>query len=230
LGDIRQFETRAARAWARGKPVVVLKSGRSEASRAAAVSHTASLAGSAAGADALLDRLGVARVASLPEFLETLKLMHVHGPLASNRIASMSCSGGEAGLIADAVLTRDLAFPPLDGSQRKALRAALGSKVALANPLDYHTYVWADTEAMTEVFGAMMRGDVALGVVVADFPRSDRCSDADWEPVIVATARAMRATGKPMAIVASLPETMPEATASRWRFSFHHINRHCVAR
>ncbi len=215
MGDIRRFEAMMACAWKRGKPVVVLKSGRSDASRAAAVSHTASLSGSVAGSDAFFSRLGIGQVASLPEFLETLKFLHVCGPLVSNRIAIMSCSGGEAGLMADAVLRHDLALPPLGETQRKALRAALGPRVALANPLDYHTYIWTDTEAITATFSAMMGDDVAIGAVVADFPRSDRCSAADWEPVIAAVARTRRSTGKSMAIVASLPENMPESMAER---------------
>ena len=49
FGDIRAFEAMAARARALGKPVVVLKAGRSAAARAAAFSHTASLAGAARG-------------------------------------------------------------------------------------------------------------------------------------------------------------------------------------
>ncbi len=39
---------------------------------------------------------------------------------------------------------RAVEYPPLTDTQRAGLRAALGPKVALANPLDYHTYIWAD--------------------------------------------------------------------------------------
>ncbi|MCG6904935.1 MAG: acetate--CoA ligase family protein, partial [Rhodobacter sp.] len=215
IGDIAAFEALAAAARARGKPLVALKAGRSAQARAATVSHTASLAGSAAGADALLARLGIAQVASLSVLLETLKLLHVAGPLASNRIGSMSCSGGEASLMADGAVSRDLEFPPLDTAQKSALRAALGPMVALANPLDYHTYIWTDTPAMTATYSAMMLGNLGLGAVVADFPRADRCADADWEPVIDAVVATAHASGTPMAIVASLPETMPELTAAR---------------
>ncbi|MDJ0628283.1 MAG: acetate--CoA ligase family protein [Rhodobacter sp.] len=215
IGDLRGFEALAAAAQGLGKPVVALKAGRSEQARAAAVSHTASLAGSGAGADALFRRLAIAQVRSLSELLETLKLLHVTGPLGSNRIASMSCSGGEASLMADGAAGRDLVFPALEARQRDALRAALGPKVALANPLDYHTYIWADADRMSETFAAMMQGDRAIGAVIADFPRADRCSDADWEPVIAATHAAAAASGRPMAIVSTLPDTLPEATAER---------------
>ena len=80
FGDVRAFERLAAVAAASGKPLVVLKSGRSAAARRATLSHTASLAGSDAGAHALLRRLGVARVDTPTALLETLKLLHVHGP------------------------------------------------------------------------------------------------------------------------------------------------------
>ncbi|MGY3439852.1 MULTISPECIES: acetate--CoA ligase family protein [unclassified Marinovum] len=215
IDDLRGFEALAEEAAMHGKPIVALKIGRSDQARAATISHTASLAGSDAGAAALLRRLRVAQVATLPVLLETLKLLHVAGKPTSNRIASLSCSGGEASLMADLAHGSGVVFPALDGAQTKALKAALGPRVALANPLDYHTYIWGDVAAMTACFSAMMQGDVALGCVVLDFPRSDRCDPSAWEPVIEAVVRTKAATGRPMAIVSSLAETMPEAIATR---------------
>ena len=196
-----------------GKPIIVLKTGQSEQAQYAAISHTASLAGSDAGADALFDRLGIGRVTSLSAFLETLKLLHVVGPLASANIASMSCSGGEASLIADAAHGSPVSFPPLDAIQTNALRAILGPLVALANPLDYHTFIWGDEDAMTATFAVMMTAAVALGVVVLDFPRPDRCTAPDWDLVLNAVARAQAKTGQPIAVLSSLVENMPEAVA-----------------
>ncbi len=214
LDDLAAFEAFARKANALGKPVVALKVGRSEAAQAATVSHTAALAGSTAGSDALFERLGIARVGSLPALLETLKLVHVAGPLPSANIVSMSCSGGEASLIADTAVGRQINFPPLGPAQRAALSEALGPKVALANPLDYHTYIWGDGPAMTRCYTAMMQADVALGIVILDIPRLDRCDPEDWLKVIEPVEAAMKASGKPMAIVSSLPETMPEALAA----------------
>lgn len=215
VGDVRAFEALANTARELGKPVVVLKAGRSELAQAATLSHTASLAGSEAGARALLRRLGIAQVDSLTNLLETLKLLHLAGPLPSNRIAAMACSGGEASLVADAATGHDVAFPPLDAHQRDALRRALGPKVALANPLDYHTYVWGDVPAMADTFAAMLAGDIGIGLLIIDFPRTDRCDPAAWDCAINAAALARARTGTPLALVASLPETMPEAVAER---------------
>ena len=215
FGDLRAFEALAARARALGKPIIALKVGKSAEAQAATVSHTASLAGGDAGAGALLSRFGIPRLDDLPSFLETLKLLHVTGRLPSNRIATISCSGGEASLAADTGHMRRVAFPPLNDRQKTDLRAALGPMVALANPLDYHTYIWRDTEAMTNAFAAMMDPQLAMTMLIADFPRGDRCDASDWECTIAAMIAARERTGANAGFIATLPELMPEEVAAR---------------
>ena len=213
FGDLHALEDLANKARARKIPIIALKMGRSEQARSAMVSHTNSLAGSDAGANALLHRLGISRVHSVSCFIETLKLLHLVGPLEGNSISSMSCSGGEAGLMADTAEGMDLHYLPLDESRSKALRDALGPLVALANPLDYHTYIWGDEEAMTAAYTAMLQDGADLNMLVLDFPREDRCTVDDWAPAIRAFSAAAKASGKPAAVVSSLPENLPEATA-----------------
>lgn len=213
IGDLRRFETLCEAARLAGKPIVALKIGLSEQARAATVSHTASLAGSSAGSDALFDRLGIRRVKTLSLFLETLKLLHVTGPLPSSRVASMSCSGGEASLMADLAIECGVTFPVLNPTQKEDLRAALGSKVALANPLDYHTYIWGDRAALAACFSAMMDPKLSIGCVVLDFPRDDRCDASQWDIVIDAIRDAIAERGVPIAVVSSLPDTLPEDVA-----------------
>lgn len=215
VGDLQALEALAVKARALKKPVVALKVGRSAQARSATVSHTASLAGEDSGAEALLRRLGIARVDDLPVFLETLKLLHANGWLASDRIATVSCSGGEASLAADTAVGRAVSFPPLTDTQKTDLRAALGPMVALANPLDYHTYIWRDAEAMTAAFAAMMDPGLAMTMLIVDFPRPDRCDPADWDCTIEAAIGARARTGRPLAMVATLPELMPEEVAAR---------------
>lgn len=225
VGDLRALEALAAQARALGKPIVALKVGMSAQAQAATVSHTASLAGSGAAGRALLARLGIAQVDSLAVLIETLKILHVTGPLSSARIASLSCSGGEASLMADTGLAAGVSFPALDDGQTRRLRAVLGPRVALANPLDYHTYIWNDRAAMTACFRAIQRPDLAMACVVLDFPRADRCTADEWHEVVVALTDAARPKaprdGQPlpaMALIASLPENLPEPVA-----------QHCLA-
>ena len=211
FGDVADWEAFARRAHDRGVPVVALKVGASDQARAAALSHTASLAGSDAGAQALLDRLGFARVGVLTDFLETLKLLHCAGPLGGNRLASISCSGGEASLVADMAVGRDIVLPPLEAAQQEALRAALGPRVALSNPLDYHTYVWGDVPVMTDAWAAMTGPGIDLTLSVVDYPHTD---PAAWSCTVEAALAVRAQTQRPFAIVASLPELMPPATAA----------------
>lgn len=206
FSDLRVWESFAREAYAKGIPVVALKVGASEQAQAATVSHTASLAGSDAGARALLERFGFARVGDLAGFLETLKLLHLTGPLPNNRIASISCSGGEASLIADMSLDHGLTFPPLSQDQRSGLAEALGPMVALANPLDYHTYIWRDADAMTQAWGAMVAPDNAMTLSIVDYPPE---GNGAWACATEAAVGARATTGKPFAMVASLPELMP---------------------
>lgn len=215
IDDLAAFVRMAETARRLGKRIVALKVGASEQAQAATVSHTASLAGSDAGTAALLDRLGILRVPSLSVLLETLKLLHVSGPLRTGRIASLSCSGGEASLMADLALGTRLSYPALTTSQTEGLRAALGPRVALANPLDYHTYIWGDLAALTRTFTAAADPALDMLCVVLDFPRADRCASPEWALVVEALRATKAATGVPVALVGSLPETMPEDEARR---------------
>ena len=215
FGDKAALERLAATARLTKKPVVVLKVGKSEQARQATLSHTASLAGGDAVADAVLVRLGLGRVETLPALLETLKLLHVAGPLQGAAISSMSCSGGEASLMSDAAIGRAVTFRDLEPKQLPCLRGVLGDMVTLSNPLDYHTFVWGDRARQTEAFTAMFEGGYDLNLVVLDFPRADRCEAADWVTTADAVTAAVSATGALAGILATLPENMPEAVADR---------------
>ncbi|WP_044042941.1 acetate--CoA ligase family protein [Octadecabacter antarcticus] len=215
FSDLVAWQALARKAYAKGIPLVALKVGKSIEAQSATISHTASLAGSDAGATALLQHLGIARVDDLPTLLETLKILHVAGPLPSGQIASISCSGGEASLIADMAYDTALTFPPLTDLQEKRLLAALGPKVALANPLDYHTYVWRDIGAMTRTFSAMIVTEIAITFLIVDFPRGDICDPSDWECAIQSALDTRAATGGTIAMVATLTELMPEHVARR---------------
>ena len=215
LRDMPIWQTLARKARAQGVPLVALKVGRSEAAQLATVSHTAALAGADTGAQALFDRFGIARVDDLEAFLETLKILHHAGSLPQGGIATVSCSGGEASLAADLAQAAGLRFPALLDNQKEALNSILGPRVSLANPLDYNTYIWRDTAAMTQVFAAMTRPDLAMTILIADFPRRDRCDPADWDCVIDAAIAARKQTGNRLALCATLPELLPEETAQR---------------
>jgi acetate---CoA ligase (ADP-forming) len=214
VGDAVAFARVAGALRAAGKGIVAIKGGRSAGGVRAAASHTAALAGEAVVSSAFLRQCGVAEVASPAELVEALKALHVHGPLAGRRVCSVSCSGGEAGLVADLAQGRALDFAAPEAGAAARLGELLGPLVAVGNPLDYHTFIWGDRAATEAVFATMLAGYDA-GLFVIDWPRTDRCDAAGFEPALEAVVGAARATGRPAFACASLPETMPEAIAER---------------
>ncbi|MCL4067878.1 acetate--CoA ligase family protein [Pseudomonas sp. GX19020] len=210
IDDAPAFARLAHRAAEMGKGVVAIKSGKTEASRVAAASHTASLAGGGAASSAFLAQLGIAEVNSPSELIETLKIFHLHGPRLGTKLCSLSCSGGEAGMAADLAAPFGLSFPPVPEASRARLSETLGPIVTIANPLDYNTFIWGDLEKTTEVFSAMLEPYDA-GLYVIDMPRDDRCDPSSYFPALDSIVAAQKATGKPAFPVVSISENFGEA-------------------
>lgn len=215
LGDAAAFSRAALKALQRGVPLVALKCGSSSAGARIALSHTSSLAGSDSLHDALFERYAVARVHEPAGLIETLKLLHRHPGLPGRRIISASCSGGEAALLADLAEAAGLQMPALPPQPQARLQALLGDKVHVANPLDYHTYIWGNKTAQTGCFAAMMDCRFDMHLLVLDLPRRDRCDGRDWAGTLDAFVAAQGQTGAPAAVLSSLPENLPDATAQR---------------
>ena len=213
IPDVTAFATAVEAARKHGVGVVALKAGRSEQGRELAMSHTGSLAGSDAVMDAFLARLGVARVFSLPDFIETLKLLHVHGPLPGKRIVSLSCSGGEALLMADTAAERDVDFAPFTSADIARIKPTTNPIVTISNPFDYHTFDWGKFERMQTTFTEVLKSGFDLGLIVMDIPREDRCDPTDWKLGNQAFIAAGKTAGAKVGVLATLTENMPESYA-----------------
>ena len=210
FGDIRALEAMAEKARKLGKPIVAIKTGKSEKSKLATLTHTASLAGNAAASSALMKRLGIVEVQSIAVFLETLKLLHMFGYLKGNAISSMSCSGGEAGLIADMAEGSKLNFREISKAKSKSLKDILGPIVTIANPLDYHTFIWGDEDKMAGVYSAVFEDNYDLNILIMDIPPSDRCDPSAWDAALRALKLAKAKTNANVALLVTLPENLDE--------------------
>ncbi|NIM27066.1 MAG: CoA-binding protein [Gammaproteobacteria bacterium] len=209
VNDVERFSQAAIAAHDSRVPLVALKVGHSNLGARAALSHTSSLVGVDTLYDAMFERLHIARVQSLPEFLETLKLLAVMGPLPGRRIASISCSGGEAALVADAAETLGMEMPPFDAWQEQRLRATLGPLVQVANPLDYHTYIWGDADAQRQCYATVVAGSQDLTLKVIDYPHASLDESQDWDRSIDALVDAAQEVGARTAVISTLPENLP---------------------
>ncbi len=84
--------------------------------------------------------------------------------------------------------------------------------VALSNPLDYHTYVWRDVARMTAAWLPMAADHIGLTLFIVDYPHTDA---SDWDCATQAALAVRAQSGRPVAVVATLPELMPADVAER---------------
>ncbi|MDE2385886.1 MAG: acetate--CoA ligase family protein [Alphaproteobacteria bacterium] len=213
LKDVAAFARVAARARELKKPIVALKTGKSEQGAKVTMSHTSSLSGADQLYDAMFARYGVARVGTVTALAETLKFLHHEGPLTGTTLVSHSCSGGEAALIADMAVGRKASFPPFKPELKPRISATLNEFVAIDNPLDYHTFIWNNEAALTATFTATLSGGFDCGVLILDTPTLPQMDASAWYKTARAWANAAHANKARAVVVTSLPENMPHAMA-----------------
>jgi acetate---CoA ligase (ADP-forming) len=142
--DTGRFLAMLERAGAAGKPVVVLRSGRSTLGNAMAASHTGALAGETRVFEAVCKRYGVTVAHDVDELYRTADMfakLRASGKLATyktpgQRMACLSHSGGHVGLFADLASMAGLAFPPFSEATKAKLAETLGFDGNVRNPLD----------------------------------------------------------------------------------------------
>ncbi|TDC91756.1 acetate--CoA ligase family protein [Actinomadura sp. 7K507] len=141
--DPEGFVALARRALRAGKPIVVLKVGRSDAGRASALAHTGAVAGDDAVVDAVFRSAGVVRVRSLEEMLATADLLSQGLPLTEPRMGVVSASGGACDIIADRADDEGIEVPELAPGTSERLTGLLPSFAVARNPLDVTGFVLA---------------------------------------------------------------------------------------
>lgn len=165
LKDGRKFVEVAKLAAERGKPIVVIKTGRSLAGARAAMSHTAALTGSDVVHDAAFAQHGVVRVEDYDELLETAQLLAYSRPAEAEGVAIVSHSGGVGSLTADKCGQMGMTLPPLTEGARAALDQILKGFGWAANPADVTGY--ANSEAFPQIMETMIAEPEVGTLVVA---------------------------------------------------------------
>lgn len=135
VGEPQEF-VQVARAVARKKPIIAVKSGRSDAGALAASSHTGSIAGADVAADTLLQQCGVLRVDNFRDMFALAQALLHQPPPRGERMAVVTNAGGPGILATDALVGLGMAMANLTPATAKALRKVLPPEASVHNPVD----------------------------------------------------------------------------------------------
>jgi len=190
-----------------GKPIIVLKVGRSKMAQQATVAHTGALAGSDAIYDAAFRKYGIVRVDSLDEMLETAAIFsQLGGKLPrGNNVGMITVSGGEIGLIGDLAEGLDLVFPPWSVAGKRRLQDALPQYSSVSNPLD----AWGNgkiEETYPPCIAAAVKEDqIDIVTISQDAPSGLAPLQVNQYAVVAdAAVKAAKGTGKPIIAISNL--------------------------
>lgn len=135
LIDARKFMS-AARAFARSKPIIILKAGRSAEGGQATLSHTGSMAGNDAVYDAAFDRAGIIRVDTIAQLFNCAQSLATQPRPLGNRMAIVTNAGGPGVLATDYLMRNGGALAKLSPETMEGLNAALPAHWSRNNPVD----------------------------------------------------------------------------------------------
>ncbi|MGV3652831.1 MAG: acetate--CoA ligase family protein [Noviherbaspirillum sp.] len=203
-----KFMAMVRRAAECGKPVIVLKSGRSERGQAAVMAHTGAVAGSVEACDAALAANGAIQVHTLDELLETAALAsQLRRRPTARKIAAVSLSGGEIALALDAAEENGIAFAPL-GEAHDRIKPLLPEFAHLSNPLDL---TWAGLYDLSVAEGCARAlaslDEVGVLTLLQDAPTGLGAQQAArYSGLLQAVARGAQEAGKPLVALSNLSD------------------------
>ena len=195
LEDVPDIETLRVLS-ASGKPVALLKSGRTEAGGRAAASHTGALATDDRVLDAALRQLGIVRVDDIDELLDVAQAFEFPLRPKGPRVAVVTTSGGSGILAADAVEDAGLELSELAPESIAALSEIVPPFGAVENPVDITATVLSDPSLFDKSLDVLIADD-SVDIIIACF-----CVMAgpDVEKAVTALSKAARKGGKPILV------------------------------
>ncbi len=197
IRDARKFMS-AARAAARIKPVLVIKSGRHAQGAKAALTHTGALAGSDAVYDAAFRRAGLLRVIDLDELFAAAETLGRLTALGGKRLAILTNGGGVGVLAVDRLVDLGGELAAISPETMKKLDAALPPIWSRANPVDIAGD--ADEARYAVALELLLDDDANDAVLVMNVPTA-LASAADAAKSVIAVTerhRQKRVPAKPV--------------------------------
>jgi acetyltransferase len=192
-----EFMTVAEQALNKGKPILVVKLGRSEMGKRQAISHTGSLAGADEVFDAVCHRLGLIRCPTLEDMTEmTLAFMPGRFPRGS-RAAIVVNSGGMKGLICDHCDELKTNLAQLSDKTKAAVRPLIPPELAVENPLECGVAGFGDEQGFINIVKLHAEDDgVDLLAIHGELPRGQQRSAGLFKSLAEATDKPVLAFGR----------------------------------
>lgn len=135
LTHTRKFMS-AARAFARNKPIIVLKAGKSSAGAKVALSHTGTLAGNDIAFDAAFKRAGIIPVDTIEQLFNAAQALAMQPRPNGNRLAIITNAGGPGVLATDHLVKQNGQLAELSEDTMKQLNKVLPPVWSHGNPVD----------------------------------------------------------------------------------------------
>jgi acyl-CoA synthetase (NDP forming) len=189
-----------------GKPIILIKAGRSEMAQRATVAHTGAIAGSDDVQDALFKKLGIVRVDDIDEMFETAELFSklLQRLPEGDGIFSVSLSGGVISLIADLGEKLNLRYPAWSEEGKKKLREILPPYIGINNPIDVWGFGRVEETYETCLMAATREEKADLVFVSQDVPGGMAPVQVDQYAVVAkAAVKAFQESGKPVVMISN---------------------------
>src|SRR3954454_1183371 len=191
VNDARKFMS-AARAAARAKPVVVIKSGRHAQGAKAAATHTGALAGADAVYEAAFRRAGLLRVSDLDQMFAAAETLGRQKPFSGRRLAVLTNGGGLGVLAVDPLIGVGGMLAALSEEALMRLARLLPAAWSRANPVDIIGD--ADAARYAGAMEALLDDDGNDAVLVLQVPTA-LASASEAAKAVVEIVRRERAKG-----------------------------------
>lgn len=212
LKDARRLVSVGRKALAAGKPFLVWKVGSSDAGAAAAMSHTANLAGAREIYQSVFEQIGAIQISDVDDVSDFSRALAAGRLPKGNRVAVVTVSGGAGILLADHCSMVGVQLPALSDSSVGQLRDILPTFAVISNPIDVTAGIMNKPEVMSRCLSIIANDPNVDSVVVACAAQSGRYASilADAirnvhaetdKPVLVAWNSRLELAGDAYAIV-----------------------------
>ena len=167
----------------RNKPVIILKSGRTEAGKLATASHTGSMSGQDAIYTGLFAQTGAIRAESLSELIDLARVFATQPAPQGNRLGIITNSGSLGALATDVAVSSGLTLPPPSSSMLKQVREMAPDWMNIKNPLDLGpSRIYGSA---LSILLANQEIDMALAVIVLPYAAARKLktmgmAEKDW--------------------------------------------------